>query len=294
MKIVITEPQYRKLMDGGLIPHPNYVSQVLNGLGEWMYKPSGLDLEKAINNILKPLKSKIGKKEIEKYINGANILFKNKKIDKWLYGNFVNNLKNEELVYDENREWHPVNKLCTNYTDLSVLLTDFLFDSLEKGGIASKQILETINKGNKVEIKDILKINQSSLFKKFIQTYSESPKELLGYIGNSIGKSEIGERLEDEVRDKLMSPPYSAEILYQGGSGDFIDMKFSIDLIVKFPNGTVNTIQVKSNESQVTNFINNKSKNKAVDLVIWPGRDENNKPIYNVKYVKDGKIQIIR
>jgi hypothetical protein len=294
MKIVITKPQYRKLIDGGLIPHPNYVSQVLNGLGEWMYKPSGLDLEKVINIILKPLKSKIGKNEIQKYIDGANILFKNKKIDKWSYDNFVNNLKNEELVYDENKEWHPVNKLCTNYTDLSVLLTDFLFDSLEKGGVASKQILETINKGNKNEIKDILKNNQGLLFKKFIENYSKSPKELLGYIGNSIEKSEIGEQLENEVRDKLMSPPYSAETLYQGGSGDFIDMKFSIDLIVKFPNGTVNTIQVKSNEGQVTNFINNKSKNKAVDLVIWPGRDNNNKPIYNVKYVKDGKTQIIR
>jgi hypothetical protein len=67
-----------------------------------------------------------------------------------------------------------------------------------------------------------------------------------------------------------------------------------VDLIIQFDDDVVKTIQVKSNEGQVIKFVNNKRKSSAVDLVIWPGTDENNNDIYKVKVIKTGETKIIK
>ena len=59
-------------------------------------------------------------------------------------------------------------------------------------------------------------------------------------------------------------------------------MLFSVDLIMQVKKGTVYTIQVKSNEGQVNKFIKKTNKNKAVDLVAWPG----NGGTFNLRKVK--------
>ena len=60
--------------------------------------------------------------------------------------------------------------------------------------------------------------------------------------------------------------------VYQGGNGDFIDMIFSVDLIVKDKDGKIVTIQVKSSGNQAQKFIQdfNEGKHQAVDMLIYP------------------------
>ena len=204
------------------------------------------------------------------------------KIDDTSYDEFVKELKYKKLVYDANGDWMPVNKLNTNFFDLAELLRDFLFNSFRQGGLASKHILETINNTNNLDkIKDVLKSHKDILLKKLKQRYSESPEELYKYVNYSIPFSKKGERLENAVRDKFISK-YGAKTLYQGGNGNYVDMKFSVDLIMKVKKGTVYTIQVKSNKGQVNKFIFNTYKNQAVDLVAWPG----NGGTFNLKKVK--------
>lgn len=298
MKYIITEPQFDRMVVGNLIPAPKYVAQELNRLKEWIYYKSGLGLEDVINNLLDPLKSNISEDEINKYKEGINILFDNNKITKGRYDDFLKELSSKKLVYGEDGEWHPVNKLNTNYTDLSVLLTDLLFRSYEKGGKAAQRILETIkNTRNLDEIKETLTLFKHRLPEELFEKYLESPEELLNYVGNSIEKSEKGEEMENKVKHKLLSLKPDSDfpkLLYQGGNGDFIDMEFSVDLIIQFDDDVVKTIQVKSNEGQVIKFVNNKKKSSAVDLAIWPGTDENNNDIYKVKVVKTGETKIIK
>ena len=255
---------------------------VLKTLSGWIYYSSGLGMEKTIDSILGPKKSKISNKEIEDNISGATILNEYDKISDASYNKFVEELENRKLVYDENGNWMPVNKLNTNYVDLAELLTDFLFESFRQGGLASKQILETINNtANLDEIKDVLKSHKDILLKKLKQRYYQSPEELYDYVKFSIEASKKGERLENEVRDKIISK-YGAQLLYQGGNGNYVDMIYSVDLIMKVKNGNVYAIQVKSNEGQVNTFIKNTNKNQAVDLVVWPGDGGT----FNVRKVK--------
>jgi hypothetical protein len=284
MKYIITEPQFQKLIYKRLLPTPEKVYKVLNSLEEWIYYSSGLGMEKTIDDILDSKKSKLSESEIEDNIKGVKILLDNRKISQSSYDYFVKHISDRKLVYDENGNWIQVNKLNTNYSDLSQLLTDFLFDSASQGGLSSKQILELINDtSNPEKIKDILIYHKNRLLSKLKEKYSESPEELFDYVGNSTKNSEDGERLENEVRDRFLSKPYFDQLLYQGGNGNFVDMIFSVDLIVRVKNGSVYTIQVKSNEGQVKKFISNTKKNKSVDLVVWPG----NGGTFNVKKVKD-------
>ena len=120
--------------------------------------------------------------------------------------------------------------------------------------------------------------------------YIKSPEELLGYTDNIKRNSEWGERIENEVVNKLLSIP-GYESLYQGGDGDFVDMVFSTDLIFKSPKGVIKTIQVKSSEGQANAFINDVSQGRhsAVDILIYPVRDE-----FKIYSVKDRQIKSIK
>ena len=284
MKYIITEPQFQKLIDERLLPTPKQVEKVLNKLGEWIWDSKGLGMEKTIDDILDPRKTEIGQLEIDNNIKGAKILLDNGKISQSSYNYFVRYISSKKLVYDENGDWMQVNKLNSNYSDLSKLLTDFLFDSASQGGLSSKQILNLIkNTSNPEEIKDMLISHKNRLLSKIKEKYSGSPEKLFDYVDNSIKNSEYGEMVENNVVERFSSKPYFDQLLYQGGNGNFVDMIFSVDLIVKFKNGAVYTIQVKSNEGQVKKFISNTKKNKAVDLVVWPGDGGT----FKVKKVKD-------
>jgi len=278
-----------KLIKEQIEGDPESIFNELNKLKSWLSRSDGLGLQSIIDNILENIKTNIGENDIKKYIMGADILKDNGKINDYTYNNFVKSLPNKRLVYIDD-EWHPVNKLNTNFSDLAKLLTDFLFLSKNNGRPAATEIINTIsNTENEDEIKQVLlkyKDNLSGLFKQYLK----SPNELLDYTSNVRRNSEWGEKIENEVANTIGSIP-GYELLYQGGDGDFIDMIFSTDLIFKSSRGEVKTIQVKSSEGQGESFKKDvsKGKHKAVDLLIYPIKD-----VFVIYSTKDGDTKTIK
>jgi hypothetical protein len=268
---------------------PESIFNELNKLKSWLSRSDGLGLQSIIDNILEDIKTNIGENDIKKYIMGADILKDNGKINDYTYNNFVKSLPNKRLVYIDD-EWHPVNKLNTNFSDLAKLLTDFLFLSKNNNRPAATEIINTIsNSKDEDEVKEVLlkyKDNLSGLFNQYLS----SPNELLDYTTNVRRNSEWGEKIENEVANTIGSIP-GYELLYQGGDGDFIDMIFSTDLIFKSSRGEVKTIQVKSSEGQGESFKKDvsKGKHKAVDLLIYPIKD-----VFVIYSTKDGDTKTIK
>ena len=265
------------------------IFESLNQLKSWLSRNDGLGLQSIIDNILDEIKTNIGEDDIEKYIMGANILKDNGKINDYTYNRFLESLPAKRLVYIDG-EWHPVNKLNTNFSDLAKLLTDLLFLSKNNGRPAATEIINIIsNSKDEDEVKEVLlkyKDNLSGLFSQYLS----SPNELLDYTTNIRRNSEWGEKIENEVADTIGSIP-GYELLYQGGDGDFIDMIFSTDLIFKSSRGEVKTIQVKSSEGQGESFKKDvsKGKHKAVDILIYPNKDE-----FIIYSIKDGDTKTIK
>jgi hypothetical protein len=262
----------------------------------WVYKKEGLELvkkeglgiEKIIDKILDPLKSNIRQEEIDKHIFGINLLKNNGNISEIQHNDFIKNLPNRKLVYtnnngeiDSNGVWNYVNKLNTNYSDIADILTELLIRSYTNGSLTSKNIIDSLlSKDSDEESKNIL-LKHKHKIPQLFTTYLTSPMELLNFTNNIEVNSDYGEKLENNIIKKLKSD--GAELLYQGGNGDFIDMLLSVDFIIKTKKG-ISTIQSKSNESQLDTFIidYNNGKHKAVDLVIYP---KNSK--YVIFMVKD-------
>ena len=265
-----------------------YKSWVYKKEGLELVKKEGLGIEKIIDEILDPLKSNIRQEEIDKHIFGINLLKNNGNISEIQHNDFIKNLPNRKLVYtnnnreiDSNGVWDYVNKLNTNYSDIADILTELLIRSYTNGSLTSKNIIDSLlSKDSDEESKNIL-LKHKHKIPQLFTTYLTSPMELLNFTNNIEVNSDYGEKLENNIIKKLKSN--GAELLYQGGNGDFIDMLLSVDFIIKTKKG-ISTIQSKSNESQLDTFIidYNNGKHKAVDLVIYP---KNSK--YVIFMVKD-------
>lgn len=269
--------------------NPTKIFNKLNSLKSWLSRSNGLGLQSVIGDILEGIKTNVSDEEIQKYTEGADILRSTGKISDSAYNRFINDLPNKNLVYVDGK-WHPVNKLNTNYTDLAKLLTDLLYKSKNNGRPAATEIINTINNtDNENEIKDVL-LKYKSVMGGLFSQYIESPEELLDYTDNIRKNSEWGERIENEVADKLLSIP-GYELLYQGGDGDFVDMVFSTDLIFRSPRNEIKTIQVKSSESQAKAFIKDVSdgRHSAVDILMYPVKDE-----FKIYSTKDGETRTIK
>jgi hypothetical protein len=262
------------------------IERKLNSFKYWLYENKGLGIEKIIDEILDPLKINIRQEEINKHIFGINLLKNNGNISEIQYNNFIKNLPNKKLVYtnnnreiDSNGVWDYVNKLNTNYSDIADILTELLIRSYPEGDFVDF-VGTLLSKDSDEESKNIL-LKHKHKIPQLFTTYLTSPMELLNFTKNAVINSDYGEKLENNIIKKLKTK--GAELLYQGGNGDFIDMLLSVDFIIKTKKG-ISTIQSKSNESQLNKFIidYNNGKHKAVDLVIYP---KNSK--YVIFMVKD-------
>lgn len=276
MKLIIKESQFKVLKES-IDAYPNFILQQLRPLRYWLL--DNLGLKSIIDNILDSVKKNIDSEsdEYHKYVIGADILLDNKKISEYKYNNFVNIFlpKKAKLVYDSEGKWHPVNKLNTNPDDLIELFTDLLFESYETNDFV-KEILEYISKNYKdvKGIKNLFSANTENIQKLFIDRYQLTPTDLYGYVTNNIKLSKIGEAVENEVRELFIDNGW--KLIYQGGNGDFIDMMFSVDLIMETPEGKIKTIQVKTGKSGAETFWSEYSlykKHQAVDILMY---SENN------------------
>ena len=152
-------------------------------------------------------------------------------------------LMNTGIVRDEKGEYHYVNKLNTNYSDLAELITQLFV----KGGKVSE-----LNSKNIDGLKAYLLSIKPSM-KRLVEKYFKAD-ELKEFVINTKYFTYLGDDAENKVLEVLEK--FGMTKLYQGSNGDFIDMLFGIDLIMEY-NGKTYTIQVKSKENALYSAMKN-------------------------------------
>jgi hypothetical protein len=219
----------------------------------WLFEDNGLGLKKVIMDKIRTLFDTIPKDRQEKFIDGANTLKSMGKISDSELKYFINNsVRGKNQIYIDNK-WQPINKLNTNYYDLAELLTDLIF----MGGERAKPIIEKIIENPKNGLLSI-----KNYIPRLIDKYFDDPKILNNYTDNIKVTSEYGEIAEKKVIEVLKKMKF--KILYEGGDGDMIDMKFGTDIIIDSPEYGKKTVQVKRNEGSWKRD----SEYKYVDWVI--------------------------
>ena len=217
-----------------------------------------LNMRGIIDNILLDMSSK--KNYNKFYQEPLKILFETGKypdIKKYPTGYWSINLKELVRVVDANGEYHPVNKLNTNYSDQA----DLLYDVLELLGK-----IEEIKKLNVADLKSWLKVFFST---NNVEEIIRDNFDVREYVSFNRKMSDIGEEAENFVAEYFKSKGF--EILYQGGDGDWIDMIYGIDLIMK-KGSVVYTVQVKSREGEAKKSLTN-NKYSKIDLICSPVLD---------------------
>lgn len=138
------------------------------------------------------------------------------------------------LIRDENDQYHFVNKLNTNYSDLSELLTKVLVGlNLTYLADSSDDMIKSVLLESKPDIE------------KYIKDYFNID-EMKSFTRNSVATSKRGDDSENYVGSVLEK--FGMKTLYQGGNGDFVDMVFGIDLIMEYKDRII-TCQVKSSSN---------------------------------------------
>jgi hypothetical protein len=233
----------------------------LNSLKVKIYSHDGLGLKKIVDERLECFKTPIPDNKQQEYSKTAKILKEIGKIDDSTSEEFINTIHSKRLVF-ENGKYHYSNKLNTNYSQIASILSKGLI-KLSK---TDHTVLDIIN----------LIVSSNNLFYDLIihkKTIQNIFKELLtddiifNSIEHIIKTSTKGQQYEDNLREILDKSGF--EIVYQGGDGDFIDMLFGIDLIVKSPNGRYHTIQVKSSIWDGKRFLSD-YRAKYVDIIYYP------------------------
>jgi Holliday junction resolvase-like predicted endonuclease len=179
---------------------------------------------------------------------------------------FDPSLSNQGHVLDEEGNWHPVNKLNTNYSDIARLLTTVFTRMKMPDGV--RTVADKIYSiDNEEQLKDLLlrfSNSKDDLIGKFI-----NDDELKTFIENNRKNTIIGDISENKVKDVLESKGMKA--LYQGGDGDFIDILYGIDLIME-SDDKVYLVQVKTRPEDAKKAFKESSRNnyKKIDWFCSP------------------------
>jgi len=208
----------------------NEVCKRLNKLGSWLSDYKGLNMRKIIDDKLSSLQSPVPEDKKESYINALKLIYSTGKYNRDEIIAAKNKIDNSRLVFSDG-EWHFVNKLNTNYSDLSELLTELFV----RGNVIQKL-------KNTPNIQDYLLSIKDSL-SKLLDKYFLNAEEYKNFINNTQLNSSVGEESEQKIEDFLESNGFKIE--YRGGNGDFIDMIFGADIIARHPKFGLKLIQVK-------------------------------------------------
>ena len=216
----------------------NQVCKRFNNLKSWLLFKDGLGLKDSIESVLSDLYTEIPSEDMDKFMKGVELIQQSGKYSDSEIEKNTERIKNAKLIYIDGK-WHFVNKLNTNYTDISELITEII--------VRMGKINETFDFLNKKPSENDLKMFLTKSikpnFKKFIDEYFKDKMEILDFTRNSQYNTEIGERAEDIIEELLENNGFN--ILYRGGNGDLVDMIFGADIIAeRFDYGIV-LIQVK-------------------------------------------------
>ena len=234
----------------------------MKNLKSWLYTSTGLGMMSIIDDIFKEYnyETLLNQNQIDKFNRGVELLKKTSMpldhINLRLSQKLPGGIQSKKLVLDENGEWDYVNKLNTNYLDLSDLLVELIKRGCERNYEKGKVVYDSIMQD---PIKGLLNIKP--YLKKLIIYYFiknglglEDFKKLTKY---SREMSKIGEVAEDSVTAFLQSKGFL--IAHSGGNGDFIDMVFGVDLII-FCHTNKNPGLVGYKSVQIKNRIDDWSK----------------------------------
>lgn len=234
----------------------------LNSFGNFLYKSYGLGLQSIIDSKTQQMKKVLDLNQ--QYQQPLKLLWETGKYDDPNKRDYISEkdgvyevevLKSVGRVYDQNDKWDYVNKLNTNWSDLAELLTELFV----RGNMVQK-----LKNKNDLDLKNYL-ISIKNKLGGVLDKYM-SLNDYKTFVRNTKYRSQLGEKAENDVKKILEN--VGTTILYQGGDGDFIDMVFGIDLIVN-DSGENYTIQVKSDENQARNSLQENRYNK-VDFIASP------------------------
>ena len=239
-------------------------------LGSWLGDYDGLNMKDIVNKLLED--DKQCEDMNPKYQKPMGYLYKTgivkdiiKKSDGTYYTKKLNNCC---LVKDENGDWDYVNKLNTNYNDLSELLTTLFL----KGGK-----IDELTKLNVAEIKSyLLNLRKNNVLLKLFMKYF-TIDEYRDFTYNTKGNTVRGDYVEDLTKQMLEKEGYTT--LYEGGNGDFIDMKYGVDLIVE-KDGDINLVQVKS-RAVTAKYSTTKDSYRYINIFAGESPDGNGITMYH-------------
>ena len=234
---IITEERYTpcEIFTGKLLE----VCRSFNSLQSWISSNKGLGLRYDIEKYLSDLYTNIPQEDLDKFMKGVDIIQRTGKYSDREIERNVDRIKNSKLIYVDG-QWHYVNKLNTNYSDTSELLTtiiekmgniDVLYDWMQKDPSPDR-------------IKKFLEKSIKPKISQFLKEYFKDKMEILEFTRNTKYNTEVGEESERKIEKLLENNGFT--ILYRGGNGDLVDMIFGADIIAeRFDKGIV-LIQVKA------------------------------------------------
>lgn len=226
MDIVITQEQFNDFC---------LKKECVIELGNLLNKPDTkklfrrpIDIALDRHKIFMPKNSEQYKKDkevLEKYFN-----FDEKRID---------DVMSIRMMYDESGNWMPINKLNTNYSDLSVLLIDILLD--EQYCIC--KIVDDLKNKDISEIKELVNLSKhmTDNSEYYYQTYLKGNYDK--YVENNRNNTIKGDKSEEFVIDEMSKVGYN--LVYRASEGSPIDTKLGVDMIFE-KDGKIFKTQVKS------------------------------------------------
>jgi hypothetical protein len=281
------EEQERKVVDtileerlidyyccGRFYGNEKLVCDNIKKLSSWVCDRDGLNMKDVINKILDEIR------ECEDlnpaYQEPLSYLYRTKKVEDIIKKTdgtyFSDKLKNCCLVKDENGQWDYVNKLNSNYSDVSELLTTLFL----KGGQ-----IEMLSKLNVTEIKNyLLSLKKGNTIYKLLTKYF-TIDEYKDFTYNTRNNTKVGDFVESLTKDLFIKDGFT--IIFEGQNGNFIDMMYGIDFIVE-KEGEIFLVQVKS-KSKAALLSSTKRQYRYIDIFVGQSKDLNG---INLYYREDG------
>lgn len=221
----------------------------ISPLKKWLVTSDGLGMMNIIDEIFEEYGygNQLTGEEIEQFTKGLESLRKTNMSDSYisrrLRDKIPNGIENLKLVRDPEGNWDFLNKLNTNYSALSELLTELIVRGCEFNFEKGKVIYDKVIKDPKDGLMSIQKFLKRLIVLYFIER-GEGLNDFRKFTVHIKNMSELGESAELKIMDYLTSKGF--EIIYRGGNGDFIDMIFGCDMIIRSDEYGYKTVQVKN------------------------------------------------
>lgn len=223
MNILISDKQYNEFCNNKSCEQD--LKSVLN-------TPNTKNIFKnSIDAILSEYKKSLPKQS-KQYKEDSQVLKKYFGMDE----NQIDKVMDIKMIYDDDGNWLPINKLNTNYSDLSVFISDILFDS-------NACLCQLVNDLKNNDYSYLLELSEKMVKepKKYFEKYLKDNFEK--YTLNNRKNTIKGNDSELFVIELLEKEGYN--LVYLASEGSPIDTKLGIDMVMEKDN-IYYKIQVKS------------------------------------------------